>query len=206
MLSSTKQVFFEGSTFVVSKHVYEPAEDSFLFAENLDVKQGATVLDVGAGCGLLGILVAKKASTVVAIDINPYAILCTKENARLNNVQDKMFFVRGDLVAPLSRETDFDVILFNAPYLPSDSGEPASWLDRAWDGGVAGRQVIDRFINTVTEHLKKGGQILLMQSTLADVNETIRNFKKHNLTAAILAQRDQPFFETLLLIKAQWRQ
>jgi release factor glutamine methyltransferase len=203
--SSTKQVFFNGSTFVVSKHVYVPAEDSFLFAENLDVKQGATVLDVGAGCGLLGVLAAKKASTVVAIDINPYAILCAKENARLNNVQDKMVFVRGDLVTSLSRETDFDVILFNSPYLPSDAGETASWLDRAWAGGVAGREVIDRFINTITEHLKKSGQILLMQSTLADLSETIWNFEKHNLTAAILAQCDIPFFETLLLIKAQWR-
>ena len=45
-----------------SEDVYEPAEDSFLFAENLDVEKGAQVLDVGTGCGILGILAAEKAA------------------------------------------------------------------------------------------------------------------------------------------------
>ena len=36
-----------------------------------------------------------------------------------------------------------------------------------------GRQVIDRFISEVPKHLKQIGRVLLMQSTLADVDETV---------------------------------
>ena len=83
MHSGSKRVFFGDYVFLVDENVYEPAEDSFLFAENLDVKEGERVLDVGTGCGILGIIAAKKAGEVVAVDVNPYAVRCAKENARL---------------------------------------------------------------------------------------------------------------------------
>ena len=82
-----KRVHFGNYVFNVWENVYEPAEDSFLFAENLDVEKGAQVLDVGTGCGMLGILAAEKAGNVVAVDLNPYAVRCAKENAALNNVR-----------------------------------------------------------------------------------------------------------------------
>jgi release factor glutamine methyltransferase len=198
----SKTLRFSNSTFVVPENVYEPAEDTFLFIENLDVPKGAQVLDVGTGCGILGILAAKRASSVLAVDLNPAAINCARENARLNNLQNKIFFVRGDLLTSLAKETRFDLILFNAPYLPVEEGPGAYWLDLAWNGGVNGRQVIDRFIKMAPEHLNKRGQIFLMQSTLAGVDETIRNFESHNLSAGVVAKRNLPFFETLLLIRA----
>jgi len=86
MPSPSKKVFFADYGFHVSGNVYEPAEDSFLFAENLAVKEGEIVLDMGAGCGILGIIAAEKAAKVVAVDINPYAVRCAKENAKLNRV------------------------------------------------------------------------------------------------------------------------
>jgi release factor glutamine methyltransferase len=110
--------------------IYEPAEDTFLFAENLDVREGEQILDIGTGCGMLGILAAKRAARVVAIDLNPHAIRCAKENSVLNNIQCKMFFVQTSLFKALNKNAVFDLILFNAPYLPSDEGEDATWLGR----------------------------------------------------------------------------
>src|SRR4030042_950814 len=146
MSSRTKRVFFGDFVFVVDENVYEPAEDSFLFAENLVVKEGERVLDMGTGCGILGIIAAKKESEGVAVDVNPYAVRCAKQNATLNNVCSKMTFVQGDLFTPLSEKAKFDVILFNAPYLPTEAAEGDSWIERAWTGGFTGSQVIDRFI------------------------------------------------------------
>ena len=104
MHSLPKRVYFGDYVFSVWENVYEPAEDSFLFAENLNVHEGEEVLDMGTGCGILGILAAKKAKTVVAVDVNPHAVRCAKENAALNDVRSKMAFVQGDLFTPLSEE------------------------------------------------------------------------------------------------------
>ena len=203
MHSSTKKVFFEDYAFSVSENVYEPAEDSFLFAENLMVGEGDVVLDMGTGCGLLGVVAAEKAGRVVCVDVNPYAVRCAKENARLNGVLDKMFFVQGDLFTAIRFGERFDLILFNAPYLPSESVEDTSWLGCAWSGGVAGRQVVDRFISEVPKYLKQNGRMFLMQSTLSDVDETLRRIEENGLRTSVVAKRDLPFFEAIVLVKAE---
>jgi release factor glutamine methyltransferase len=202
MPSLGKTVFFADHIFHVTENVYEPAEDSFLFAENLIVRQEDKVVDVGTGCGILGIVVAVKANEVLAIDINPYAVRCAKENAKLNHVAHKMLFVRGDLFAPIKVRRDCDLILFNAPYLPSEEVEENSWLSRAWAGGVSGRTIIDRFIHEAPKYLKPDGRILLMQSTLSNVEETLHCFEERGLSADAVARKDLPFFEAIVLIEA----
>jgi len=61
------------------------------------LRRGDTVLDVGAGSGILAILAQKKgAGLVYAIDIDPEAIANARHNARLNHV-NHIEFIEGDL-------------------------------------------------------------------------------------------------------------
>jgi release factor glutamine methyltransferase len=198
-----KRTYFGNYVFDINENVYEPAEDSFLFAENLDVPKGAQVLDVGTGSGVLSILASEKAEKVLAVDLNPYSVHCAKENAALNHVRDKIAFMQADLLTALTENAKFEMILFNAPYLPAAESESESWIGRSWAGGINGRQVIDRFIPQASSHLKPSGRILLMQSTLANIEETLRKFGDHNLKPNIIAERKLPFFETLALIEAK---
>lgn len=202
MPCASRRVHFGTYVFDVYEDVYEPAEDSFLFAENLDVKEGAQVLDIGTGCGLLGILASKKAGGVVAVDLNPFAIRCARENSALNGARDKMHLIQGSLFSALNNGVRFDLILFNAPYLPSDEGEEASWIGRSWAGGANGREVVDRFISEVPAHLNPMGTVMLMQSTLTGVDETLQKFSQNNLKSKVKAELKLPFFETLTLIEA----
>ena len=203
MPSSSKKVFFGDYVFHVTENVYEPAEDSFLFAENLPIGTGDRVVDMGTGCGILGVIAATKADEVVAVDINPYAVRCAKENAELNHVAEKMSFVQGDLFSSIRTGERFDLVLFNAPYLPSDDEDEDSWLARSWTGGVSGRNVIDRFISGAPKHLEPNGEILLVQSTLSDVEETLSRFAGSRLRAEVVASQILPLFEQIVLIRAK---
>jgi release factor glutamine methyltransferase len=202
MPSVNKTVFFEGYAFDISENVYEPAEDSFLFAENLHPRRNDIVIDIGTGSGILGIVAADGAAEVVAVDINPFAVRCAKQNARRNDVVDKISFVQGNLFKPIRRGTVFDLILFNAPYLPSEDAEDL-WLERAWAGGAVGRKVIDHFICEAPKYLKSNGEILLMQSTLSNVEETLHRLERRGLKPDVIARQDLPFFETIVLVRAK---
>ncbi len=203
MHSANKRTFFGDYAFEVCENVYEPSEDSFLFAENLHLKPGVRVLDVGTGTGILGILAAKQGGKVLCLDVNPYAIRCAKQNSKHNSVSD-IAFLQGDLFASLAQAAKFDLILFNSPYLPSEKGEEDSWLGRAWAGGTTGRDVIDRFISQAPSHLQSSGRILLLQSTLSNVEETLSRFTKLQMKTTIAAERYLPFFEKLVILEAVW--
>jgi len=202
MSSMNKKVFFEDYTFLVDARVYEPAEDSFLFAENLPTEEARKVIDVGAGCGFLGIIAARRANEVFAVDVNPYAVHCAKQNARLNRLTSRMVFIRGDLFGPFMSSAKFDLIMFNAPYLPMEN-EDGSWLEHSWVGGNNGREILDRFVSDAPGHLGQNGQIILMQSSLSNVEETLRKFETEGLTANIVASQNLPFFERIVLISAK---
>jgi release factor glutamine methyltransferase len=196
-----KKAFFKECMFHVSKNVYEPAEDTFLLAENLVVDKNDVVLDVGTGCGILGILAAKKARRVVAVDVNPHAVCCAKMNAEFNGVAEKIETLRSDLFKAIKKNVKFDLIIFNAPYLPSEMREETNWIERAWTGGPTGRQLIDQFILQAPSYLKKGGKILLVQSTLSDVEETTQKLRERQFCVRVLAQ-DKVAFETIVVIEA----
>jgi release factor glutamine methyltransferase len=198
----SKRVFFGDYVFLVDENVYEPAEDSFLFAENLTVDEGERVLDMGTGCGILSVVAAARAGGVVAVDVNPYAVRCARDNAAFNNIRGKIAFIQDDLFTAFSEAAKFDVVLFNAPYLPTELREGDFWLERAWAGGATGRKVIDRFLDEVTVHLKRRGRVLLMQSTLTGVEETVRRFAERGLKARVVAEEALPFFEKVVLLEA----
>jgi len=197
-----KKLFIKGCVFLVDEKVYEPAEDTFLLAENLKVEEKEVVLDIGTGCGILAVLAAKKAKKVVATDINPYAIKCAKKNAKMNGVKEKIEFRLGDLFHPIRPNETFSLILFNAPYLPSEPYEERSWIGRAWAGGPSGRKVIDRFIMNAPAFLTVDGRILLVQSSLSDIDKTLEMFDEKGLKAKVVAEVKFPF-ERIAFIEAK---
>jgi len=203
MKSSRKRVFYGDLSFEVSKDVYEPAEDTILIANCLShvVEEGDRVLDVGTGCGILAVIAASKARKVVATDVNPHAVECAKLNAEINRVASKTDVRLGSLFQPIRKTERFDVIIFNAPYLPSSSSERKSWIGRAWAGGPTGRQFIDQFIKEAPRYLNRDGTILLVQSSLVDIGETLEKLQGACFTARVIAETKVPF-ERIVVIQA----
>jgi len=68
------------------------------------------VIDYGCGSGILGIAaLLLGAKNVIAVDIDPQAIIATKENAKINNVDKKISIVSSESLA----DTEADLLIAN---------------------------------------------------------------------------------------------
>ncbi|MEM4663235.1 MAG: methyltransferase [Candidatus Diapherotrites archaeon] len=189
-----KKVFFKDFELVVYDHVYEPAEDSFLLAENVKVLPGIKALDVGCGCGIQSINLLSQGAFVTATDINKHALKNTLKNAKIFGFSKKIKVLYGDLFEPVKRRK-FDVIVFNPPYLPTQGKK-----DIALDGGKKGCEILHRFLDNLPKHLNKGGCCYFVQSSLTGEKNTKKKLKELNLKFEMLA-RERLFFEELIVFK-----
>ena len=189
---------YEGLKLKLHPDVYEPAEDSFLLARNLKVREGDLALDIGTGTGIIALLMARKARFVLGTDVNPKAVELARENARINDIKNVEFRI-SNLFENV--EGKFDIITFNAPYLP---GEPEKPIDHALVGGERGREVLDRFIDDARNYLKPKGMVQIVQSSITGIEETLEKLKNKGFNIEITA-RERYFFEEILVISAQAR-
>ncbi|HIP84165.1 MAG TPA: methyltransferase domain-containing protein [Methanothermococcus okinawensis] len=193
--------------------VYEPAEDSILLMDNITDVRGKKVLDMGTGTGVQAINALKRGcDTAVGVDINPYGVELSRKNAELNNLKldREVFFFQGDLFRGIDKVLEklnidrFDVILFNPPYLPTSQGERLKgYINYAFDGGVDGRKLIDRFISESGRYLKEDGIIQIVQSSLTGERKTFEMLKRHGFQGEKTASL-RFFYEEIQLITA-WK-
>jgi len=191
-------VYYKNMAFRVDPDVYEPAEDTFLLADNLDVRRGELVLELGIGCGLLAILAARTGAKVVATDINSAALECARANATAHGVVDRIDFRLGNLFEPVAGGR-FDLAIFNPPYLPIEPKEALGGpLDLAWEAGPDGRNVIDRFLDELPDHLTPNGRALFVQSSLSDIPKTLQVLERKGFWVKPMRKK-LPFEELILL-------
>ena len=190
------------SDFIINTddNVYIPAEDSYLLADNLEIKKGQSVLEIGTGSGIVAMYASKLTDKITVTDINFDACELARKNFEENKIEN-IEILFGNLFEPV-KNRKFDVILFNTPYLPTEEGEVLDdTLNYAFDGGLNGRKVIDLFLNEVGNYLNDGGIVQLIQSSLSGNDKTLEKLDKLGFIAEI-AQSEHFFFEDITLINA----
>jgi methylase of polypeptide subunit release factors len=131
--------------------VYPPGGDSSLLAGAIPAFECGTALDLCTGSGIQGIALARRARTVVAVDIGERAVALARINAAFNAVPN--FSVRrGDLYGPVRGER-FDLIVANPPFVPGPARGPAYH-----SGGPRGDRVLKRVVEGWSDHLEPGGR------------------------------------------------
>jgi release factor glutamine methyltransferase len=173
--------------------VYRPQGDTHLLADTLrlaTMPPGVRVLDVGTGTGALALVVARGgARQVIAVDICGRAVFAARINARLRRLP--VHAVRSDLFDAVEGE-EFDVIVANPPFVHADE-PPRTQSARAWNGGIAGRQVLDALCSTAPTLLTPGGVLFVVQSALCGIQNTIERLRLQGMEAAVVARRQETF-------------
>ena len=125
------------------------------------------ILDLCTGSGIIAVSLAKyiEGSKITAVDISPKAIEIAKRNAKENNVQDQIIFIKSNLYQELS-DKKYDIIVSNPPYIKR---EVIKTLNKqvqqepkiALDGGYDGLDFYRKIIPEAYKYLKINGYICL---------------------------------------------
>ena len=99
--------------------------DSMLLADFVKLPRNASVLDLGAGCGTLGVLLCARDSgcCVTGIEIDEAAHGAAIENIRRNGLESRLSSICADLRSVSIESGSYHCCVSNPPYF---SGGPAS--------------------------------------------------------------------------------
>lgn len=143
---------FYGRSFRVDRRVLVPrpetehlVEAALAVAREIELPETARVLDVGVGSGAIAVTLAleRPGWRVVGTDLSPGALALARENAdRLGAGREADLgasgcrFVACDLTSAL-RLGDFDLLVSNPPYVPSEEAATLSAEVRDYEPGGA---------------------------------------------------------------------
>lgn len=186
-----------GRTYVISKDVFNPRFfcTSKFMAKHINVKPEDKVLDVGTGSGILAITAAKVACKVVAIDINPKAVRCVRENVKRNKLENVISVLQGDLFSVLPPKSKFDVILFTPPYL---EGKTRTVFDLAiYDPK---KSLVKRFFKEAKKYLKPNGYIQMLYSSIAEHEKVLEIVSDFDWECRVIGQK-RGLLETIFIYR-----
>lgn len=165
--------------------IYEPSEDSFLLSKYVEKYTSGKVLDLGSGSGIQAETALMKTKDVLAVDINKEAVKLLKKKGIKAEYSDLFSNVKGN----------FDLIIFNPPYLPEEKLEDLE-TKLVTTGGKYGYEILERFFKDVKRFLNKGGKILIVFSSLTNKKKIDSLIKKYGFKFKLLEEKKM-FFESL---------
>lgn len=122
---------FYGYTFKVGEGVLIPRQETELLIEKTlpFLNKDSAVIDLCSGSGCIPIALAKKSNaSCYGVEISKAAISYFEENNKLNNTENKVKIIEGDVLNP-TKETfaklpkQADLITANPPYLTAEEME-----------------------------------------------------------------------------------
>ncbi|WP_291327208.1 peptide chain release factor N(5)-glutamine methyltransferase [Desulfovibrio sp. UCD-KL4C] len=132
-------------------------EDPFLFA------------DFGTGSGILAVTIAKffPKARGIAMDLSSDALVIARDNAKNHSVDDRVLFVQADFTEPVFKNSIFDLILANPPYLSvaelTDISQEVAAFEpvSALVGGEQGDELIKGCAGHIAAALKSPGYMYM---------------------------------------------
>jgi release factor glutamine methyltransferase len=197
---------FAGLRIIVEPGVFRPrARTEFLVGQAAALaRPRAVVVDLCCGSGALGAALVAVVDKVelYAVDLDPAAVRCARRN-----VPADASVYEGDLYEPLPMmlQGRVDVLVANAPYVPTDAIElmpPEARLHEprvSLDGGADGLDVLRRVITGAPRWLAPGGH-LLVESSQAQAGELVAAVASAGLSPRVV--RSEEMSATVIIAAA----
>ena len=145
---------------------------------------GDHVLELGTGCGIHAILLARQgAARLTLTEIESHINDNAEHNLRKNNVSiEREYHVCDWTTVPGAAPVGhgpWDAVVTNPPFCKS--------------GKRYRRYFIDTLILDAHKLVRPGGRLVFVQSSMADIPRSLRLMHEHGMTVRIVGERDRPF-------------
>ncbi len=182
----TGKCFFMGIELFIKNGVFIPRPETEILVDEIlkilrEKKNHLDILDIGTGSGAIAIGLAKGYSDckVLAYDNSQLAIDTATYNVAKNGLEDKISFVKVDILKVNKEDIDkrFDLVISNPPYIRScDIGmleaevhaEPNDALDAGEDGLLFYKAIIEK-----AKFLLKNNGILAFEFGFSQANDIV---------------------------------
>lgn len=172
---------YKGLRLIQKKEGFCFGVDAVLAANFADVKEGANVIDLGTGTGIIPILIAGKtrAKSIVGLEIQEEMVLMARRSVAMNNLEDRVSIVCGDIKksVELFGKARFDVVVTNPPYMNCGGG----LLNKSDTLTVSRHEILctlEDVVSAAGSLLAPGGQFVMVHrpDRLADIIWFMRKY------------------------------
>tara|TARA_X000000368_G_scaffold110935_1_gene86325 strand:+ start:573 stop:1193 length:621 start_codon:yes stop_codon:yes gene_type:complete len=122
---------FEKFKIETDNKVFSPRIDIEIFVQAIQgiIRKDSKILELGTGTGAISIALAKnyKDISILATDINKFAIKIAKKNSEINKVDKIIDFKESNWFSNI-KDNKYDFIITNPPYIPKENSSIFSKL------------------------------------------------------------------------------
>ncbi|MDH5298606.1 MAG: methyltransferase, partial [Desulfobulbaceae bacterium] len=147
------------------RHGYRFSIDAVLLAHFIAPGNNGILLDLGAGCGIVSLLLAYRwpQLAVTALELQPRLAALCRHNAAVNGFAERIAAVEGDFrrMGDFFRAGSFSWVVANPPYRPSNHGRLSGGEEQA----VARHELsggLDELVKAIAFALKTRGRAALV--------------------------------------------
>lgn len=122
---------FEKFKIETNNKVFSPRIDVEIFVQAIQgiIRKDSKILELGTGTGAISIALAKnyKDISILATDINKFAVKMAKKNSEINKVDKIINFKESNWFSNIE-DNKYDFIITNPPYIPRENSSIFSKL------------------------------------------------------------------------------
>lgn len=174
---------YKGLKIIQNKDGFCFGIDSILLTDFAkEIKEESTIIDLGTGTGIIGILLSKKINPakIIGVEIQKEVYEMAKRSVELNHLEDKFEIINADIkdLQDKIQMNTFDAVVTNPPYKKIGTG-----IINENDKKLISRHEItaslEDFIKITSKLLKDNGSLYMVHrpDRLVDIIENSRKYK-----------------------------